>query len=285
MRRDNMKFKDSILKRGKEREMNNQKTSFFTMKKMIIVGTLVVSIAALCCNKKPEQTNTLIALNNPEILNPNVDSDKLFYAIPEAPLNNNKNNAEVSSEELINALEYLCYAKTKCEYYYLKWNQMLSESYDYLSSNFISITSDYYFVFDENNKPIEQKSLPFYFNIDGVYTINIHYLEAQGETEGIEKIIQVDINKEELEPILEHLGIPKFEVTREYLEQLGLIESYNPLIGALVYDGTQELNEEVLYKITDPEIRRILENFVNKQTNRYIDRINKTEEAYEEYYN
>ena len=192
MRRDNTKFKDSILKRGKEREMNNQKTSFFTMKKMIIVGTLVVSIAALCCNKKPEQTNTLIALNNPEILNPNVDSDKLFYAIPEAPSNNNKNNAEVSSEELINALEYLCYAKTKCEYYYLKWNQMLSESYDYLSSNFISITSDYYFVFDENNKPIEQKSLPFYFNIDGVYTINIHYLEAQGETEGIENIFQGD---------------------------------------------------------------------------------------------
>lgn len=32
---------------------------------------------------------------------------------------------------------------------------MLSESYDYLSSNFISITSDYCVVFDEINKTEE----------------------------------------------------------------------------------------------------------------------------------
>lgn len=263
------------MKKRHKAENKNRKSIIFIKKNIIIVGMLFATATASCCNRAPEQANTIetiITLDNPEILNPsNINSDNLYYPIPETP-SNAQENTEVTTDDLINTLNYLCYVKNKYDRYFFK--DLMGENYNYLSTNFVSISSELSPNLDE-----EVKSIPFYFSLDDFYTININYQTAQGKTDEGRNLIQVEISKEELEPILNHLGIPKFELTREYLEQLGLIECYKPLIGTQVYDGTQELDIEVLCKITDSEVIRILVNFANKQTNQYIDKINKLEEV------
>ncbi len=257
-----------------EKENKNRKSKIFIKKNIIIAGMLIATAAASCCNRAPEQANTIetiITLDNPEILNPsNIDSDNLYYPIPEAP-SNAQENTEVTTDDLINTLNYLCYVKNKYDRYFFKG--LMGENYNYLTTNFVSITSD--------QSPLYEvaEPLPFYFSLEDIYTINIYYNMAQVKTfEGL-NIIQLNISKDELEPLLRHLGIPEFDMTEEYLEQYGLAEYYKPLIGETVFDGTLELNEEVLRKITDPEILLVFKKYLHKQINQYINKIDQLEEA------
>lgn len=198
-----------------------------------------------------------------EILN-DVDRSSMLYPLPEVSTVAEIEAAgrTVTSQDLLNALNYLCFVRSKWGNYDMcRYNTEYVGIYNSLSTKFMEITPNCFL------SVYGRETLPFYYS-EGGYVVIVKYMEAFGSETMIEESeIQLKISEAEFEKVMKCLRVSSFELTGEYLEEKnenGGLYNFEEMVGTRVYEGIA-LPEDLICGITDEECLKLLMTAVENQ--------------------
>ena len=194
-----------------------------------------------------------------------VDWSSMLYPLPEVSTvaEIEAGGRAVTPQDLLNALNYLLFVRSKCTYYDMyRYNTEYVAVYNSLSTKFVEITPNSFV------SVRGRETLPFYYP-EGGYVIIVKYMEAFGsETMMEEGEMQLEISEAEFEKVMKYLQVNSFELTKEYLEEKnenGGLYSFEEMVGTQVYEGIL-MTEELIRGITDEECLKLFMTVVENQT-------------------
>ncbi len=197
----------------------------------------ILGMALMGCNGKKEDEGK-------------VGANELLYQVPEykAVTDFEENGEKITAQDVLNALDYLCYMETKNLYY---GNEEVGDDYDYLSAQFTSITTIPFYRWTEENK-IEWKENPFYYT-NGSYQVKVSYQYALHEESNPDYVLYDFI---EFDKVLEAVGAGKIIPTWEYLQSVDGFVGGDIVLGLEVVYEPVEITRELIASITDENILR-----------------------------
>lgn len=225
-----------MLRRKNAIQVQNGRKAGVKFSATLLIIAMLLSMAMMGCNGKKADEGK-------------VGANGLLYQVPEykAVTDFEESGTEITAQDVLNALDYLCYMETKNLYHR---NEEIGDGYDYLSAQFTSITTIPFYRWTDENK-MEWKENPFYY-AKGGYQVKLNYRYALHEKSNPDYVLYDFI---EFDKVLEAVGAGKITPTPEYLQSVDGVDF--EIVGGLeaVYEPI-EITRELIASITDENVLR-----------------------------